>query len=97
MAGEQVDFDAQLVAFADDLRSEGVAVGTSELLDAFLALELVAWSSPSEFRETLVLRDLQGFGYCEIAEITGSPIGTVMSRLARARQRLIAALKESNL
>ena len=53
MSGEQVDFDAQLVAFAEDLRSEGVAVGTSEMLDAFLALELVAWSSPGEFRETL--------------------------------------------
>src|SRR6202161_4532294 len=53
MPGEQVDFDAQLVAFAEDLRSEGVAVGTSELLDAFLALELVNWSAPAEFRETL--------------------------------------------
>ena len=47
MAGEQVDFDGQLVAFAEDLRAEGVAVGTSELLDAFAALELVDWSSPA--------------------------------------------------
>jgi len=53
MSGEQVDFDGQLVAFAEDLRSEGVVVGTSELLDAFKALELVRWSSPGEFRETL--------------------------------------------
>jgi RNA polymerase sigma factor (sigma-70 family) len=40
---------------------------------------------PAAFRETLVLRDLQGFDYREIAAITGVPVGTVMSRLARAR------------
>ena len=51
--GHQIDFDGQLVAFAEDLRSEGVAVGTSELLDSFEALELVDWSAPDQFRETL--------------------------------------------
>jgi RNA polymerase sigma-70 factor (ECF subfamily) len=44
------------------------------------------------FRETLVLRDVQGLDYREIAEVTSVPIGTVMSRLARARHRLIARL-----
>jgi RNA polymerase sigma-70 factor (ECF subfamily) len=44
------------------------------------------------FRETLTLRDIQGLDYREIASITGVPIGTVMSRLARARGRLIASL-----
>jgi RNA polymerase sigma factor (sigma-70 family) len=47
---------------------------------------------PTVFRETLVLRDVQGLGYREIAEVTGVPIGTVMSRLARARERLIETL-----
>jgi RNA polymerase sigma factor (sigma-70 family) len=47
---------------------------------------------PMPFRETLVLRDVQGLDYREIAEVTGVPIGTVMSRLARARGRLIARL-----
>ena len=47
---------------------------------------------PLEFRETLVLRDVQGLGYREIADITGAPIGTVMSRLARARRRLFTAM-----
>ena len=42
-----------------------------------------------EYREVLVLRDVQGLDYREIAMVTGSPLGTVMSRLARARQRLI--------
>ena len=41
------------------------------------------------FRETLVLRDIQGLDYREIAQVTEVPIGTVMSRLARARRRLI--------
>ena len=49
---------------------------------------------PAEFRETLVLRDIQGLEYRDIAQITSVPVGTVMSRLARARRRLIAALVE---
>src|SRR5262245_50031032 len=40
-------------------------------------------------REPLVLRDVQGLDYREIAEVTKVPIGTVMSRLARARRRLM--------
>src|SRR6266508_543158 len=47
---------------------------------------------PVPFRETLVLRDVQGLDYREIAAVTGVPVGTVMSRLARARRRLIATL-----
>jgi RNA polymerase sigma-70 factor, ECF subfamily len=47
---------------------------------------------PIPFREALVLRDVQGLGYRDIAEVTGVPIGTVMSRLARARSRLIATM-----
>ena len=43
---------------------------------------------PVEFREVIVLRELEGATYKEIAEIAGIPMGTVMSRLARARGRL---------
>src|ERR671923_1578762 len=43
----------RLLEFADELRSEGVAVGTSELLDAFQALDAVSWTSPEDFREAL--------------------------------------------
>jgi RNA polymerase sigma-70 factor, ECF subfamily len=49
---------------------------------------------PLPYRETLVLRDVQGLDYREIAEVTGVPIGTVMSRLARARGRLATALRK---
>jgi len=45
-------------------------------------------SLPEEFREVLVLRDMEGMSYKEIARVVEAPIGTVMSRLARARRRL---------
>lgn len=47
-----------------------------------------------ELRETLVLRELEEMSYKEIAHITGVPIGTVMSRLWRARRSLAASIKE---
>jgi RNA polymerase sigma-70 factor (ECF subfamily) len=51
-------------------------------------LEAAIAALPAPFRETLVLRDIQGLSYREIAEVTRVPVGTVMSRLARARGRL---------
>jgi RNA polymerase sigma-70 factor (ECF subfamily) len=47
---------------------------------------------PDPFREAVVLRELQEMSYREISEITAAPIGTVMSRLARARRMLAGAL-----
>src|SRR5437660_11560608 len=46
-------FEARLLAFAEDLRTEGVAIGTSELLDSFQALEHVGWTEPADFKEAL--------------------------------------------
>jgi RNA polymerase sigma-70 factor (ECF subfamily) len=47
---------------------------------------------PVDFREVIVLRELEGLSYKEIAEVARIPIGTVMSRLARARERLLGLL-----
>ena len=48
---------------------------------------------PSPFREVVVLREFEELSYKEIATVTGTPIGTVMSRLARARQILQQSCK----
>ena len=48
---------------------------------------------PVDFREVIVLREFEGLSYKEIAAVVRVPVGTVMSRLARARERLMAVLK----
>lgn len=50
---------------------------------------------PPEFREVIVLRELEGLSYKEISEVADVPVGTVMSRLSRARKRLQEALSAS--
>ncbi len=50
-------------------------------------------SLPARSREVIVLRELEGCSYKEIATITAIPIGTVMSTLARARERLQETLR----
>jgi RNA polymerase sigma-70 factor (ECF subfamily) len=49
---------------------------------------------PEEFRQVVLLADVEGFSYREIAEIVGIPVGTVMSRLFRGRRRLQRQLYE---
>lgn len=71
---------------ADNPEAALIAKADADQLRAAIA------ALPTAFRETLVLRDIEGLDYREIAQATEVPIGTVMSRLARARRRLIAAL-----
>lgn len=86
----QVECGGGQIAGTIDPESELIARADAKHLERLIT------GLPMEFREILVLRDLQGFGYREIAEVTGVPVGTVMSRLARARRRLIAALKKGD-
>jgi RNA polymerase sigma-70 factor (ECF subfamily) len=57
-------------------------------------LETAIAQLPLPFREALVLRDVQGLDYREIALVIKAPIGTVMSRLARARSRVMASFAD---
>jgi RNA polymerase sigma factor (sigma-70 family) len=56
------------------------------------ALRAAIEGLPLEFREALILREIHDLKYREIAQVVGVPLGTVMSRLSRARQLLAAAL-----
>jgi RNA polymerase sigma factor (sigma-70 family) len=56
-------------------------------------LETAIAALPAPLRETLVLREIQGLSYHEIAEVTAVSIGTVTSRLARARGRIISIMR----
>jgi RNA polymerase sigma-70 factor, ECF subfamily len=80
------------VEFNEDLHSEDVEVPEAERLLAETSsretLEKALQELPVEFREAIVLRELEGLSYKEISEIASVPVGTVMSRLARARERL---------
>jgi RNA polymerase sigma-70 factor (ECF subfamily) len=65
---------------SDDPETALIRAGDRAQLDRLVA------ALPTEFRECLVLREMEGLSYKEIAIVTAVPIGTVMSRLARARQ-----------
>jgi RNA polymerase sigma-70 factor (ECF subfamily) len=79
-------------AFDEELHSGACETDNPERLamqhaDAQVLREALE-ALPVEFREVIVLRDLEGLSYKEIAAVAAVPLGTVMSRLARARQRL---------
>ena len=80
----------------------GIDAGRSaeeEVLDHFTDDEVkeAVDSLPEAFRIAVLLADVEGFSYKEIADITGVPIGTVMSRLHRGRRALQKALAEYGL
>jgi len=92
-----------LLAFDEELHQPAAGDGSEtafwqredvrELLDRALA------RLPEDFREVLVLHELEGLAYKEIAAVAAIPLGTVMSRLARARARMqieVRALLQQN-
>jgi RNA polymerase sigma-70 factor (ECF subfamily) len=84
---DAAEFDEEVHAVPAET-PESLAIAGSERERLARALE----GLPPRSREVLVLRELEGCSYKEIAEITGVPIGTVMSSLSRARHRLQEAL-----
>ena len=87
----------QIVEYVDEVHgslegeqraTDADAIEASNRAELRVALDLL----PPEHREVIVLREIEGLSYKEIASVTGAPIGTVMSRLARARRRLQEAL-----
>jgi RNA polymerase sigma-70 factor, ECF subfamily len=84
--------DEESVVFEEELHG-----GQMPALDAGVAIDRVQDQQtvrtaieqlPAEFREAITLRELEGMSYKEIADVVGAPIGTIMSRLARARRQL---------
>ncbi len=75
----------------NDLDPEALVIQQQAVERVRRALEIL----PPDFREVLVLRELEGLSYKEIATVVDTPIGTVMSRLARARERLLPILKST--
>jgi RNA polymerase sigma-70 factor, ECF subfamily len=80
--------DEQREIESTDLNPEALLLQRADTLMVRRALEEL----PVEFREVLVLRELEEMSYRDIASITDLPLGTVMSRLARGRKRLQLAL-----
>ncbi len=86
---------------AEEERGDAVAtpaIDTEALLESRSNLRLLdrlIEALPAPLREVIVLRELHELGYREIAEVTGVPIGTVMSRLHRARSLLLRAYHQT--
>lgn len=86
---EEVEFDEELHGGADlSTNPVTVLMRQADVESVRHAIETL----PPEFREVLILRELEDCAYKEIADIAGIPVGTVMSRLARARGMLQTAL-----
>jgi len=90
-ASEDVVTAEPLVAEGDDPEAALIRSDTAAMLTALVR------TLPVEYREVLVLREFEDLSYRDIATVIGSPIGTVMSRLARGRallrQRWLAAME----
>jgi RNA polymerase sigma factor (sigma-70 family) len=84
-------FDETVHSGSDELNPEVLALRHADREFVQQAIEEL----PLEYREAIVLRELEGFSYKEIAQVSDVPVGTVMSRLARARKQLEQRLIKS--
>jgi len=80
---------------ADDRDETAPAAPDGDLLEHISLQEIrgAIDSLPSDLRTTVTLCDIEGFSYAEIAQITDCPVGTVRSRIARARAKLMTKLR----
>jgi RNA polymerase sigma-70 factor (ECF subfamily) len=98
-----VPFDEDILAadgYDMDALTLDASCGVDRLLEGEDSRRLVNHALdqlPVEFREVIVLRELQDMSYKEIATVANIPIGTVMSRLARGRKLLQHHLQQANL
>lgn len=94
-AENMAEFDEQLHSPA--VPETGIKAGDPEVLLARLddadLINRAIERLPLEFREAIILRELEEMSYKEIAAVTGAPIGTVMSRIARGRKMLLRQLR----
>jgi RNA polymerase sigma-70 factor (ECF subfamily) len=91
MKQQQVPLDSEADEIEDTAPLPPVSLSKKATVEA--VREAIA-ALPVEFREVVVLRELEGLSYKEISEVSGVPLGTVMSRLARARHQLYLMLSD---
>jgi RNA polymerase sigma-70 factor (ECF subfamily) len=92
-AGRAVFADAEPAVVEETVSSEDDSAETLLLRQGEIgAVRRAIEALPEPFREAIVLRELEEMSYRQVAEITGAPIGTVMSRLSRGREMLAERL-----
>lgn len=94
LVGGLSDLDVRAARMVDDHDASTPETALLEKLDEG-ALQTAIEALPHPFREVVVLRDISGLSYKEIAAMLAMPIGTVMSRLARGRGLLAAGLERT--
>lgn len=94
---DDVAYDEALHGAAGDPEAGGIGADPARLYagrDLGRSVDRALASLPAVFREVLVLKEMDELSYKEIAQVTDTPIGTVMSRLARARKLLAGLVKD---
>ena len=91
MKQKQVPLDSETDEIEDTSPLPSVSLSKKATVES--VREAIA-ALPVDFREVVVLRELEGLSYKEISEVSGIPLGTVMSRLARARHQLYLLLSD---
>jgi len=84
-------FDEELYTVADEAENSETLLSLEADLDM---LRQAVGELPLELREAIILRELEGLSYKEMAQMARVPLGTIMSRLARARRRLQQSLEK---